>query len=92
MGRRLLILPEPALGTPIQIAGLDEADTWAPGTDALVSGWGATVGSQGPYPDELRAATIDIFSDRFCTRSEPNVQPDQLLRGHPQRRPRHLRR
>ncbi len=77
----LFMLPEPALGTPIQIAGADEAAAWAPGTDALVSGWGSTVGGQGPYPDDLRAATIDIFSDRFCTRANPSADPTSFCAG-----------
>ena len=29
-------------GTPIKIAGADEAAAWAPGQPALISGWGTT--------------------------------------------------
>jgi hypothetical protein len=77
----LLILPEPALGTPVQIAGPDEAATWAPGTAALVSGWGSVQGGSGPFPENLLAATIEIFSDRFCARVVQNVDPTSVCAG-----------
>jgi hypothetical protein len=77
----LMILPEPALGTPIKIAGPDELATWAPGTPALVSGWGSVQGGSGPFPENLLAATIDIFSDRFCDRVVPGVDETSVCAG-----------
>ena len=41
----ILKLPQPSTtGTPIKIAGADEAAAWAPGEPALISGWGTTLG------------------------------------------------
>ena len=49
---------------PIKIAGADEGATWAPGRAAFVSGWGDTE-TQG-FPDDLRAAQIEIIADSVC--------------------------
>ncbi|MFL5871727.1 MAG: S1 family peptidase [Solirubrobacterales bacterium] len=61
----MLRLPSAAIGTPIKLAGPDEASLWAPGRPALVSGWGSV--SQHPsYPDSLRGAEIGVMPDSFC--------------------------
>jgi hypothetical protein len=61
----MLQLPSAALGTPIKIAGPDEAGLWEPGRPAFVSGWGS-VSRQPSYPDTLRGAEIGVMPDSFC--------------------------
>lgn len=56
----LLELAQPAIGTPIQLAGPDEAELWSPGRALLASGWGA-LGENGPYPDSLRATELTAY-------------------------------
>ncbi len=63
----LLELSGPAAGTPIKLAGPDEADAWDVGRAALISGWGSTKGSAGPYPDGLRAADIVVLPRHQCS-------------------------
>ena len=53
-------------GTPIKVAGADEAATWAPGQPALVSGWGDLADGANNYPDDLQAATVAMVSDANC--------------------------
>jgi trypsin len=52
-------------GTPIKVAGADEAATWTPGTMALISGWGTT-SEGGTSPDQLHAASVPITDDATC--------------------------
>jgi hypothetical protein len=61
----LIELAQPALGSPVKLAGADEGELWAPGRAAYVSGWGAT-SETGGYPDQLRSAEIAILPNRFC--------------------------
>jgi Trypsin len=62
----LLELAESARGSPIKIAGPDEAELWSTGRAAYVSGWGATA-ENGTYPDGLLSAEIAILRDGACT-------------------------
>jgi hypothetical protein len=56
----LLELAQPAIGTPIQIAGPDESSIWNNGRSLLASGWGALT-EEGPYPDGLRATELTVY-------------------------------
>jgi secreted trypsin-like serine protease len=69
-------------GTPIRIAGPDEAATWAPGQPALISGWGDLANAAGNFPDRLHAAKIGVLDDATC--SAPGVYgPGDLLTFDP---------
>lgn len=61
----VLELNEPALGSPIKIAGPDETALWARGRTATISGWGATR-RKGGYPDGLRGADIVVMPNSDC--------------------------
>jgi secreted trypsin-like serine protease len=62
----LLKLARPAaLGAPIRIASPEEADRYAPGDEATIIGWGATV-SGGPPTRELREGQVPIVGDAEC--------------------------
>jgi secreted trypsin-like serine protease len=54
-------------GVPIKIAGADEAALWAAGQPALISGWGDQAEGAGDFPDQLRAAQIQMLSDTDCS-------------------------
>ncbi len=79
----LLELSTPALGTPIRIAGADEAATWAPNTTAWVSGWGSLKDDTGPYPDTLRAVAISVLPDSACLREYRRIHLTSFCAGHP---------
>jgi Ca2+-binding RTX toxin-like protein len=52
--------------TPIQIAGANEAASWAPGNEnARATGWG-TISSGGAKSDTLREVNIDRIADSTC--------------------------
>ncbi|MER6028157.1 serine protease [Streptomyces sp. NPDC001851] len=56
---------------------------YAPGTEALVSGWGDITGS-GAYPHTLHAARVRVLADDLCTRAYPGgpdgtYRPDSML-------------
>jgi secreted trypsin-like serine protease len=55
------------LGAPIRIAEAREADRFAPGVEATIVGWGATV-SGGPPVTDLREGQVPIVSDAECAR------------------------
>lgn len=62
-----IILETPSsTGSPVLIAGADEADSWAPGSAARISGWGNTSQTTDSYPDDLRAAETQIVADETC--------------------------
>ncbi|MEU6590410.1 serine protease [Streptomyces sp. NPDC046881] len=52
---------------------------YAPGTEALVSGWGDTTGA-GTYPRRLRAARVRVLPDALCARAYPGG-PDGAYRA-----------
>lgn len=52
---------------------------YAPGTEALVSGWGDTTGA-GTYARRLRAARVRVLSDELCARAYPGG-PDGAYRA-----------
>ncbi|MFE9449815.1 serine protease [Streptomyces sp. NPDC006739] len=56
---------------------------YAPGTRAVVSGWGDTTGG-GKYPHHLRAARVSVLADDLCSRAYPGgpdgtYQADSML-------------
>ncbi|KOX08516.1 serine protease [Streptomyces sp. NRRL B-3648] len=59
-------LPQSAV---VAMAGPGDA-AYAPGTEALVSGWGDTTGA-GTYPRRLRAARVRVLPDELCARAYP---------------------
>jgi secreted trypsin-like serine protease len=59
-------LPQSAV---IAMAGAGDP-AYAPGTQALVSGWGDTTGG-GAYARRLHAAHVRVLSDDLCTRAYP---------------------
>jgi trypsin len=67
-----LASPSPSTNsTPVQIAGADEAGSWAPADEnAWATGWGTTVfGGMGPVlgkQDTLREVNIDMIADSTC--------------------------
>ena len=58
-------------GSPIKLAGPDEAPTWAPGRTAFITGWGDTEQDAGTGSDTLQEAQIHIIPDSFC--AEPSA-------------------
>ncbi|MFJ4526030.1 S1 family peptidase [Streptomyces sp. NPDC088810] len=52
---------------------------YAPGTEALVSGWGDTTGA-GTYARRLRAARVRVLRDEVCARAYPGG-PDGAYRA-----------
>jgi hypothetical protein len=77
----LLQLASPAVGTPIKIAGADEAQSWALGRNALVSGWGSLNGPNGPFPDDLHAAEIAVLPDIWCSAFFNGIDPTSFCAG-----------
>ncbi|MFF9086544.1 S1 family peptidase [Streptomyces sp. NPDC014991] len=59
-------LPQSAV---VAMAGTDDP-AYAPGTEALVSGWGDTTGG-GDYARRLRAARVHVLPDDSCARAYP---------------------
>ncbi|MFE5218152.1 MULTISPECIES: S1 family peptidase [Streptomyces] len=59
-------LPQSAV---VAMAGPGDA-AYAPGTRALVSGWGDTTGG-GAYPRRLHAARVSVLPDDQCARAYP---------------------
>ncbi|MGV9321772.1 serine protease [Streptomyces sp. NPDC003660] len=57
---RSAVVPMAAAGDP----------GYAPGTEALVSGWGDTSG-EGAYTTRLRAARVHVLADDLCARAYP---------------------
>jgi secreted trypsin-like serine protease len=79
----LLQLATPALGTPIKLAGADEAATWAVGATAWVSGWGSLDHAErGPFPDNLQAVAISVLRDRDCNRAYGRIDTTSFCGGH----------
>ena len=76
-------------GTPIKIAGADEAATWVSGTTALISGWGDHADGAGNFPDQLHAARVPITDDTTCVSNYaafnvPIVPQVMVCAGFPQ--------
>ncbi|MER5541243.1 serine protease [Streptomyces sp. NPDC001118] len=59
-------LPQSAV---VSMAGAGDP-AYAPGTQALVSGWGDTTG-EGAYPRGLHAAHLRVLADDLCARAYP---------------------
>lgn len=63
----VMVLPVAAIGSELKIAGAGEAQSWAAGATAWVSGWGSTDdGGPGTYPDDLLATSVTILDDARC--------------------------
>ncbi|MGW3462883.1 serine protease [Streptomyces olivaceoviridis] len=68
-------LPQSAV---VAMAGADDP-AYAPGTRALVSGWGDTTGA-GSYAHRLHAARVRVLPDEMCARAFPGG-PDGAYRA-----------
>lgn len=67
---------------PVKIAGADEAATWAAGRTARISGWGDQASNANAFPDQLRAAQVQIIGDDFCANPAsygPSFHPQLML-------------
>ena len=76
-------LKQPAAAQSVQIAGADETATWAPGRDAVATGWGTT-SEGGSKSDNLRAALLRTLANSDCSRYGPGTasggfHPDVML-------------
>ncbi|MEU1013336.1 serine protease [Streptomyces sp. NPDC005890] len=69
------LLPQSAV---VPMAGPGDP-AYAPGTEALVSGWGDTTGA-GTYARRLRAARVRVLPDEVCARAYPGG-PDGAYRA-----------
>ena len=58
-----------AAPAPAEVIPLATAGDWTDGDPAWVTGWGGTLTSAGPYPDDLQEAEVDMVSDADCTTS-----------------------
>jgi hypothetical protein len=68
-----MILPVPAIGSALRIADADEAQSWAPGVNAWISGWGSTDDARpGTFPDHLLATNVTILGDARCALPDPD--------------------
>jgi secreted trypsin-like serine protease len=57
------------VGEPLKIAGDDEAEAWAVGSTASVSGWGSTDDNRpNTKPNQLHATNVMILDDARCSR------------------------
>lgn len=74
----VLQLAQPALGTPIKLAGPTETALWAAGQPATISGWGSTTAGR-KYPDRLHAGRVTILPDSTCRRIFGGYQNDLEL-------------
>lgn len=58
-------------GTPIRIAGADEAELWSRGQPVLATGWGTTTKLASRSPRGLKGATLTAFDDETCASTYP---------------------
>jgi hypothetical protein len=66
----------------VKVAGADEAATWAAGRNARISGWGDQASNANAFPDQLRAAQVQIIGDDFCANPAsygPRFHPQLML-------------
>ncbi|KAA0922199.1 serine protease [Streptomyces apricus] len=76
----VLTLAEPlGAGSVIRMAAAGNA-AYAPGTDAVVYGWGDMTGS-GDYAGALRAARVEVLSDAVCEKAYPGSADGTYLAG-----------
>jgi secreted trypsin-like serine protease len=61
----LVKLSSPGAGSPIGIAGADEAALWTGGRTVIATGWGETAG--GSYPDQLQVGQLTLVGDGYCS-------------------------
>ncbi|MFG3125172.1 serine protease [Streptomyces sp. NPDC048208] len=66
----VLTLTEPVPQSAVVSMAAAGDPAYAPGTEALVSGWGDTSGG-GAYPTRLRAARVHVLADDLCARAYP---------------------
>ena len=67
---------------PVKVAGADESATWAAGRTARISGWGDQAFNANAFPDQLRAAQVQIIGDDFCANLAsygPSFHPQLML-------------
>ncbi|MBN8865970.1 MAG: serine protease [Solirubrobacterales bacterium] len=66
----LLVLDRPLDAEPIKIAGPDEAESWATGQKAWVTGWGVTKAFSKRVPARLQVADQVLMGKGLCRRSD----------------------
>jgi len=77
-----LASPAPGPATPIKVAGPGEESVWAPGTAAIVSGWGNLSTTSNDFPDQLHAVQVTNLADSVCGAPSsygPGFQPETML-------------
>lgn len=82
----ILTLDSPAsTGTPVQIAGPDEASLWVQGRPVWTSGWGLL--GDGSSPDWMRNTWLTVMSKKTCQAAWgiPLYTDTQLCAGSPPR-------
>ena len=68
------------LGSAIRLARTDEAASYAPGRDAIVTGWGANAYQVGGTSDDLEEIVVPIRSDAECrATSTYSYDPSTML-------------
>uniref|UniRef100_A0A8C9MBG9 Kallikrein related peptidase 9 n=1 Tax=Panthera tigris altaica TaxID=74533 RepID=A0A8C9MBG9_PANTA len=75
----LIRLPRKAhLGPAVQPLNLSQTCV-SPGTQCLISGWGAVSSPKGTYPLTLQCANISILEHKLCHRAYPGHISDSML-------------
>uniref|UniRef100_A0A8C0L492 Kallikrein related peptidase 9 n=1 Tax=Canis lupus dingo TaxID=286419 RepID=A0A8C0L492_CANLU len=75
----LIRLPRKAyLGPAVQPLNLSQTCV-SPGTQCLISGWGAVSSPKGTYPLTLQCANISILEHKLCHRAYPGHISDGML-------------
>lgn len=79
----VLTLAEPLPQSSVITMAAEGAAAYAPGTSALVSGWGDVTGS-GAYTRQLHAARVSVLPDTLCEQAYPggfgdSYRPDSML-------------
>jgi secreted trypsin-like serine protease len=77
-----VVLASASASPSVKVAGADEAATWAAGRTARISGWGDQASGANAFPDQLRAAQVQIIGDDFCANPAsygPSFHPQLML-------------
>ncbi|GAA1272615.1 serine protease [Saccharothrix xinjiangensis] len=79
----VLTLRERVPQQPLPLAGPEDGELYAPGTEALVLGWGRT-SEQGSLSRYLLAASVPVMSDKDCSAAYFQYDPWHMVcAGYP---------